>query len=129
MMLSRTAVIVAVSLVCLAACRDSETLGMPVTGAIAGTGTAGSTAGTSAAGGGTAGGGMTAGGADKLPADVALPIVFVHGFAGSASQYESQAMRFIANGYPAERIRAFDHDGAGFNTASFVSGVDGVVDT
>ena len=37
----------------------------------------------------------------RLPDDVALPIVFVHGFAGSAQQYESQAMRFVANGYPA----------------------------
>lgn len=101
---------------------------MPVTGTTAGTGTAGSTAGTSAAGGGAAGGGTTTGGVDKIPADVALPIVFVHGFAGSASQYESQALRFIANGYPAERIRAFDHDGAGFDVASFVGGVDGVVD-
>ena len=47
-------------------------------------------------------------GTDPLPAlpdEVALPIVFVHGFAGSAQQYESQAMRFVANGYPQERIR------------------------
>jgi pimeloyl-ACP methyl ester carboxylesterase len=66
--------------------------------------------------------------ADGLSNDVALPIVFVHGFAGSASQYESQAIRFIANGYPAERIRGFDHDGAGFNTASFIPGVDATVD-
>ncbi|MET0738819.1 MAG: hypothetical protein ABW035_11125, partial [Acidimicrobiales bacterium] len=48
-----------------------------------------------------------------LPDDVALPIVFVHGFAGSAQQYESQAMRFVANGYPQDRIVAYDHDGAG----------------
>ena len=52
-----------------------------------------------------------------LPDDVALPIVFVHGFAGSAQQYESQAMRFVANGYPAERIIAYEHDGAGFDIA------------
>jgi pimeloyl-ACP methyl ester carboxylesterase len=63
-----------------------------------------------------------------LPLDQALPIVFVHGFAGSAQQYESQAMRFVANGYPPERIRAYDHDGAGFDTASFVSGLTAVVD-
>ena len=48
-----------------------------------------------------------------LPDDVALPIVFVHGFAGSAQQYESQAMRFVANGYPQDRIVAYEHDGAG----------------
>jgi pimeloyl-ACP methyl ester carboxylesterase len=29
-----------------------------------------------------------------------LPIVFVHGFSGSAQQYETQAMRFASNGYP-----------------------------
>jgi len=53
-----------------------------------------------------------------------LPIIFVHGFAGSASQFESQALRFIANGYSKDKIRAFDHDGAGFDTASFLTGVD-----
>jgi pimeloyl-ACP methyl ester carboxylesterase len=30
----------------------------------------------------------------------ALPIVFVHGFSGSAAQYETQALRFASNGYP-----------------------------
>ena len=30
----------------------------------------------------------------------ALPIVFVHGGAGSAAQFETQAMRFASNGYP-----------------------------
>ena len=30
----------------------------------------------------------------------ALPIVYVHGGAGSAAQYETQAMRFASNGYP-----------------------------
>ena len=32
--------------------------------------------------------------------DPKLPIVFVHGFTGSAQQYETQAMRFASNGYP-----------------------------
>jgi len=63
-----------------------------------------------------------------LPDDVALPIVFVHGFAGSAQQYESQAMRFVANGYPAERIVAYDHDGAGVDLDAYVDGLDEVVD-
>jgi len=63
-----------------------------------------------------------------LPDDVALPIVFVHGFAGSAQQYQSQAMRFAANGYPADRIRAFDHDGAGVDYTGYADGVDGVID-
>lgn len=70
-------------------------------------------------------------GVDPLPAlpdEVALPIVFVHGFAGSAQQYESQAMRFVANGYPQERIVAYDHDGAGVDIEGYVQGVDQVID-
>ncbi|MCB1015352.1 MAG: alpha/beta fold hydrolase [Acidimicrobiales bacterium] len=65
---------------------------------------------------------------DPLPEDVALPIVFVHGFAGSAQQYESQAMRFVANGYPQDRIVAYDHDGAGVDLAGYADGVDALVD-
>ncbi len=70
-------------------------------------------------------------GTDPLPAlpdDVALPIVFVHGFAGSAQQYESQAMRYVANGYPQERIVAYDHDGAGLDIDAYVEGLAEVVD-
>lgn len=64
----------------------------------------------------------------SLPDDVALPIVFVHGFAGSAQQYESQAIRFAANGYPQERIVAYDHDGAGFDIDRYADGLDEVID-
>jgi pimeloyl-ACP methyl ester carboxylesterase len=63
-----------------------------------------------------------------LPDDVALPIVFVHGFAGSAQQYESQAIRFAANGYPQDRIVAYDHDGAGLDLPGYVNGLDDVID-
>ena len=63
-----------------------------------------------------------------LPEDLALPIVFVHGFAGSAQQFESQAMRFVANGYPQERIVAYDHDGAGSDIEGYADGADEVVD-
>lgn len=38
------------------------------------------------------------------------PIIFVHGGAGSAAQFESQAMRFASNGYPANLIYAFEYD-------------------
>lgn len=65
---------------------------------------------------------------EPLPEEVALPIVFVHGFAGSAQQYESQAMRFVANGYPPERIVAYDHDGAGFDIEDYTAGLAEVVD-
>lgn len=63
-----------------------------------------------------------------LPEAATLPIVFAHGGAGSAQQYASQAMRFAANGYPQERIVAYDHDGAGFDVEQFLSGLDKVVD-
>lgn len=39
-----------------------------------------------------------------------LPMVFVHGFLGSGSQFESQALRFASNGYPAETIYLFEHN-------------------
>ncbi|HKU42916.1 MAG TPA: alpha/beta fold hydrolase [Polyangiales bacterium] len=64
----------------------------------------------------------------RLPDAEALPIVFVHGFSGSAQQFTSQAMRFVANGYPAERLRAYEHDGAGTGVADFIPGADAVVD-
>jgi pimeloyl-ACP methyl ester carboxylesterase len=71
------------------------------------------------------------GGTDDLPPlpdDIALPIVFIHGFSGSAQQFTSQAMRFVANGYPFERLRAYEHDGAGTAIADFVTGADAVID-
>jgi pimeloyl-ACP methyl ester carboxylesterase len=42
--------------------------------------------------------------------DEPLPIVFVHGSAGSGAQYASVARRFVSNGYPADRIRTFEYD-------------------
>jgi len=38
------------------------------------------------------------------------PIIFVHGGAGSAAQFESQAMRFDENFYPHEYIYALEYD-------------------
>lgn len=38
------------------------------------------------------------------------PIIFVHGGAGSGSQFESQAMRFMTNFYPAEFIHVHEYD-------------------
>jgi hypothetical protein len=64
---------------------------------------------------------------DPLPADVIYPIVFVHGFVGSAQQYESQALRFAMNGYPLERIRAYEHHGATMDIPGFVLGADAVI--
>lgn len=74
---------------------------------------------------------VRADGVDPIPeldGDSILPIVFVHGFAGSAQQFESQAMRFVANGYPQDRIIAYEHDGAGMDLAAYTAGVDKTVD-
>ena len=38
------------------------------------------------------------------------PVIFVHGGAGSASQFESQAQRFIANGYPRSHLAVYEYD-------------------
>jgi len=38
------------------------------------------------------------------------PVIFVHGGSGSASQFESQAMRFTSNGYPHRYITALEYD-------------------
>lgn len=48
----------------------------------------------------------------KLAEEVIRPIVFVHGTAGSASQYQTQAQRFASNGYPADRIVGFEYSTA-----------------
>ncbi|WP_339802407.1 alpha/beta fold hydrolase [uncultured Marinobacter sp.] len=47
----------------------------------------------------------------QIPEEAVLPLVFVHGGAGSASQYLSQAMRFASNGYPEDLIFAFEYHG------------------
>jgi pimeloyl-ACP methyl ester carboxylesterase len=48
-------------------------------------------------------------GCPKLPSYV-KPIVFVHGMSGSALQFESQALRFVSNGWPASYLFAFEYD-------------------
>src|SRR5690606_6179951 len=47
--------------------------------------------------------------------DRILPVVFVHGTAGSASQYQTQAMRFASNGYLEDHVVAFE-----YSTASLI---------
>ena len=44
------------------------------------------------------------------PLDDARPIIMVHGFFGSANQYQTQAMRFAQNGYPDELLVAVEYD-------------------
>jgi hypothetical protein len=38
------------------------------------------------------------------------PVIFVHGAAGSAQQFETQAKRLASNGYPADIIEAHEYD-------------------
>jgi pimeloyl-ACP methyl ester carboxylesterase len=45
----------------------------------------------------------------SVPPEYETPIVFVHGFMGTAAQYRSVALRFTSNGFPANRIRGFDY--------------------
>jgi triacylglycerol esterase/lipase EstA (alpha/beta hydrolase family) len=38
------------------------------------------------------------------------PVLFVHGIEGSGSQFESQKMRFMSNGYPEAWVDELDYD-------------------
>jgi len=58
-------------------------------------------------------------GCPELPSYV-KPIVFVHGGAGSAQQFESQAMRFDSNGWPVDLMFAFEYDST-FATQDFAA--------
>ncbi len=58
-----------------------------------------------------------------------LPIVFVHGFAGSGAQYASVAKRFVSNGYPADRIRTFEYDSSNpLAATAFLDALDAFID-
>jgi len=46
------------------------------------------------------------------------PMVFVHGYTGSAAQFEWQAMRFAGNGYPQEYLNVFEYDSPNFGTTA-----------
>jgi pimeloyl-ACP methyl ester carboxylesterase len=45
---------------------------------------------------------------DSVQTDDTVPIVFVHGLIGSGDSYEWMAKRFISNGYPQDKMFAFD---------------------
>ena len=49
-------------------------------------------------------------GCDPEPDGDILPIVFVHGMAGSGDQFQAQALRFASNGYPEDYFAALDHN-------------------
>jgi hypothetical protein len=74
-------------------------------------------------------------GAVKVPTPANIkPIIFVHGFAGSAAQFESQAMRFETNGYPASYIYAYEYDSSPglspqFPPPEVLAGIDQLIAT
>jgi pimeloyl-ACP methyl ester carboxylesterase len=53
---------------------------------------------------------VLAGPADGRPGHRVNPVIFVHGFAGSGAQFESQQLRLTANGYPSRFIRVLEYD-------------------
>src|ERR671910_40794 len=53
---------------------------------------------------------LTASAQARGPAHRLRPIVFVHGFFGSGSQYETPARRFASNGYPSTYVEAHEYD-------------------
>lgn len=60
-----------------------------------------------------------------LDESVVLPVVFVHGLAGSGSQYQTQALRFASNGYPENFVTAFEYSTAG--TSEVLAARNGVL--
>jgi pimeloyl-ACP methyl ester carboxylesterase len=58
------------------------------------------------------------------------PVVFVHGGSGSGSQFESQAKRFMINGYPVSYLAVYEHStGSGApEPKDQIDGLDEVID-
>ncbi|MEU8328862.1 alpha/beta hydrolase [Micromonospora sp. NPDC048839] len=48
--------------------------------------------------------------AEAAPPPAYRPVIFVHGSAGSAAQFQSQAKRLTSNGYPIDIIEAHEYD-------------------
>jgi len=78
------------------------------------------------------------GGGNTSTGAVTTPVIFVHGYAGAADQFETQAMRFVTNGYPASYISGYEYDTtlvSGNPTAGFVippqilSGLDAYINS
>ncbi|MGP4028682.1 alpha/beta fold hydrolase [Actinomadura sp. 3N407] len=61
----------------------------------------------------------TTAGAQPAPAPPGTrPMIFVHGFFGSGSQFQTQAKRFASNGYPATYIESLEYDSTFLNTST-----------
>jgi len=53
-----------------------------------------------------------------------VPIIFVHGNSGSAQQFETDAMRFTSNGFPQDRLYAYEYDSLASNNDAAIAGLD-----
>jgi pimeloyl-ACP methyl ester carboxylesterase len=84
--------------------------------------------GCSGSGGG--GGNTGAGAITTSPRGTITPVIFVHGYAGTVDQFETQAMRFVSNGYPASYISGYEYDTLLAATDPQVqSGLDAYIDS
>jgi len=74
--------------------------------------------------------GLTTGCSDSDSSDPSRPVVFVHGGSGTALQFESQAQRFMINGYPLSYLAVYEHSTAsgGPTPADQIDGLDAVID-
>ncbi|MFB6165526.1 MAG: hypothetical protein ABEJ31_10245 [Haloarculaceae archaeon] len=65
----------------------------------------------------------TADGGSADADDRQRPVIFVHGVAGSATQFESQAMRFSSNGYPDEYLATLEYNSLAYTGGLFSGGL------
>lgn len=68
----------------------------------------------------------TASAAKKPPAP--LPMIFVHGNSGSVQQFETNAMRFVSNGFPQNRIFTLEYDTSGSTNDHAIEALGKLVD-
>jgi hypothetical protein len=54
-------------------------------------------------------------------------MIFVHGQSGSAQQFQANAMRFASNGFPKNRIYAYEYDTLISNNDAAIAGLDGFI--
>lgn len=59
--------------------------------------------------------------------DPPTPVIFVHGQSGSAQQFETNAMRLTSNGFPQNRIFAYEYDTFATSNDLAVANLDGFI--
>ncbi len=56
------------------------------------------------------------------------PMIFVHGNSGSVQQFETNAMRLTSNGFPQDRIFAYEYNTSGSSNDVAIAELDGFID-